>query len=768
MTIRLLLCTILILVFANISFSQTGAIKGVVTTSDGKQAGYVTITLKGSAKSVTANAKGEYEIKKAAPGNYTIIASYVGHITQTKEVTVIENITTTVDFVLAESKAQLQEVIVKSSLHSITDKSSDMVARMPLKNLENPQVYSVVGKELMKEQMMTDIREPFKAAAGVTATEYVTGSFAASFRGFTNFDYARNGLATSVYRSGTEIANLERIELIKGPSGTLFGAAVSSFGGVMNLVTKKPYAGFGGEAGYSAGSFDLSRASVDINTPLNKDKTVLFRFNAVKHSQNSSNEYGRTKRFMVAPSLLYQANDRLSFQFDYEYFKSNATRLPFTLLFADEVPFASTKEIPLGFRKSFFANDLISDAEATKYFGQMKYQLSNTWTSTTSFSNVNEFLDKSYQPYVNWAGKDTALVSVRLFGPRERTSANVQQNFNGTFYTKKIKHNFLAGASFEYQNETVVYRSTPDFKIGVNGPFNQLRKAKVDSVFNANPSGASDDKYGGHSLGIYLSDVIYPTSRLSALVSLRFDRFEQMYAGGYVQPSCTPKFGIVYQLVKNQVSVFGNYMSGFQNQGTSEQPDGSIFKPTPVFAKQLEGGVKFELYGNKISGSVSYYNIAIDNAIRTGNEGFLLQDGKQVSKGVEIELIANPFAGLNIVTGYAFNENKFIKADLYEGKLSTDAPQNTFNYWVSYRMPENLVKGLGLGFGGNYVSESYFNSSNTYSIPAYHVLSATAFYDRTSWRFGLKLNNITNQEYWDMKGSPMFTRNFVASVTFRF
>ncbi len=279
-----------------------------------------------------------------------------------------------------------------------------MVARMPLKNLENPQVYSVVGKELMKEQMMTDIREPFRAAAGVTATEYVTGSFAASFRGFTNFDYARNGLATSVYRSGTEIANLERIELIKAPVGNALWSSRIFFWRCNEPGHKKTLCWFWWEVGYSVGSFDLSRATVDINTPLNKDKTVLFRFNGVKHSQNSSNEYGRTKRFMVAPGLLYHANDRLSFQFDYEYFKSNATRLPFTLLFADEVPFASTKEISLGFRKSFFANDLISDAEATKYFGQMKYQLSKTWTSTTSFSNVNEFLDKSYQPYVNWAG----------------------------------------------------------------------------------------------------------------------------------------------------------------------------------------------------------------------------------------------------------------------------------------------------------------------------------------------------------------------------
>ena len=749
------------------AYAQNGAITGTVTTSDGKPAEFVNIVLEKTTKGTVVDAAGHYVINKVSAGTYTLTASFTGLITQRSTVTVTAGETSSLNFNLAEDNQQLREVVVSGD-NRLVNKETDYVARMPLKNLENPQVYQVVGKDLMKEQMMTDVKDVFRAAAGVAPTEYVTGSFAVVFRGFTNFDYARNGMATSVYRTGTEIANLERIEMIKGPSGTLFGSQVSTFGGAMNLVTKKPYAAFGGEVGYSMGSFDLSRATVDINTPLNEDKSVLLRFNAVNHQQNSSNEYGKNKRFMISPSLSYQASDRLSFLFDFEYFKSDATRLAYTLLFADQVPFKSTKDIPLGFKKSFFHNDLLSDAKATKYFGQARYQISKNWTSTTGISHVNEFLNHSYQPYVNWISADTAVTSIRHFGPRERTYANIQQNFNGSFNTGLFHHNLLIGASYEYNDESVTYSIIPLDKINIKDSFERVGLSRVNSLL-ANPSTTTlHDAYGGNALGIYVSDVINWTDRLSTMLSLRYNRFEQTYQGGFVQPSLSPKLGIVYQIVKDQVSLFGNFMNGFQNQGPVEQPNGSLFKPKPVFANQLEAGVKAELPGNKLGGSISYYHIKVDNALRTDDAQYSFQDGQQLSKGVEVELTANPASGLNIITGYGFNENKFTKADVYEGKFQTQAPQHVVNYWVSYRLPFQNLKGIGFGFGGNYVSESYLNSSNTYTIPSYQTINATVFYQKEKWKLGFKLNNINNEKYWDSVGNAQFTRNFVTSFSFKF
>lgn len=767
MNTKQLFITTFFLLAVFIARAQTGIIKGTVFTSDGKPAELVNVVVEKTGRGTTVNKAGAFIISNIQPGSYTLTASFTGLRQQKKEVTVIAGQTVVVDFILEENSTQLKEVEVMSA-NKIADKTSDFVARMPLKNLENPQVYSVVGKELMKEQMMIDIKEPFLNSPGVVPAQYVTGMFNVLFRGFTTWDYARNGMATSVERTGTEIVNLERIEMIKGPSGTLFGGSVSSFGGVMNLVTKKPYAHFGGEVDYSIGSFDLSRATVDINAPLNKDKTVLFRINAVQHRQNSVNEFGKSKRLAVAPSLSYQVNDRLSLLFDFEYYKSNATQLPYSLLFADETPFNSFKDIPLDFKKSFFQNDLLSQTEAFKYFLHAKYQLSKNWTSTTDYSNVNEYVTSSYQPYITWFDEETAAPYVQLFGPRERTSTNFQQNFNGSFSTGSIHHKLLLGVSYEYISESYSLRRTANLDtISVKDPFDRVGKEIVDQAL-IHPSFASSDAYSQNVVAVYASDVISWTDRFSTMLSLRLNRYEDKYGDGFKQTSLSPKLGVVYQVVKDKVSVFANYMNGFQNQGPIAQPDATIFKPKPVFANQWEGGVKAELPGNKLSATLSYYYIGIDNAIRTDENQFTIQNGKQVSKGMEAELIVNPVSGLNIITGYAFNENKIVRADDYEGKLVTGAPQHVVNYWISYKLPLKSVKGIGIGFGGNYVGDSYFNSSNTLVLPANHVINATAFYEKDKWRIGFKINNISDVQYWDPSGFAQTTRNFIANFSFRF
>ncbi|MFD2034998.1 TonB-dependent siderophore receptor [Belliella marina] len=748
---------------------NTASIQGKVLTEKGLPLPFANVHLKDKNKGALTGEKGHFSIEQVSAGKYLLVISHLGYTTKEIQIKLENGQALSVPAVrLLENGSDLNEFTVTDKrINPYGNKKTVYVARMPLKNLENPQVFSIVNKELMEEQIMTDIKEPLRSAPGVVPADYITGMFSIVSRGFRVWSYARNGLATSVWRSGTEIANLERIELIKGPSGTLFGSNVSSFGGAINLVTKKPHSEFDGQLGYGLGSFGLSRFNVDVNSPLNKEKTLLFRLNAVHHQQNSFNEFGRGKRLAVAPSLSYQVNDRLSILFDLEYMKSLSTRLPMTLL-ESGADFGSFKDIPMEFEKSFFLNDLQSDSEAIKYFTRIQYQLGDNWTSTTDISHINEYNENGYQPYHQWIDKTTVLPYVVNFGPRERTSANFQQNFNGTFYTGQFHHNMLVGLSYEYLHESTISRRSFSFDtLAMPQSYRHIGKTKVDQVL-ADPSVVTSGLLGQNSLGAYISDVIKWTDRLSTMLSVRWDRFERTEGSPFTQTAFSPKLGLIYQPVKDQVSLFVNYMNGFQNQAPRDQPDGSIFIPNPVFANQMEGGVKTELMGNKLNATISYYHISIDNAIRMGDDQFTFQDGKQVSKGVEVELIANPIPGLNIVTGYGFNENKIVRAESFEGNLVQGAPQHMINYWVSYRMPIKSIKGIGLGVGGNQVSETYYNASNTMVIPSYHLLNATAFYEKDQWRLGLKLNNITNERYWDISGNHQFTRNFVTNFLFRF
>ena len=161
-------------------------------------------------------------------------------------------------------------------------------------------------------------------------------------------------------------------------------------------------------------------------------------------------------------------------------------------------------------------------------------------------------------------------------------------------------------------------------------------------------------------------------------------------------------------VVPDQLSLFGNYMNGFQNVAPVVQPDGttSVFKP--LNANQWEVGLKAEVFNRKLSGSISYYDISINNATRVENS-FTLQDGSQKSKGYDIELIANPIRGLNIVAGYSKNENKVVKAADYVGNYVAQTPTDFVNLWMSYKFSGKVLRNLGLGIGGNYVADCYFD-----------------------------------------------------------
>lgn len=182
-----------------------------------------------------------------------------------------------------------------------------------------------------------------------------------------------------------------------------------------------------------------------------------------------------------------------------------------------------------------------------------------------------------------------------------------------------------------------------------------------------------------------------------------------------------------------------------------------------------KGGVKAEVFDKRLTATISYYHIAIDNAVRTNADGFVEQDGRQVSKGGDFEVVANPIAGLNIVGGYAFNDNRIVKAsdEDIEGNKAVGAPENVANLWLSYAL-QGKLKGLGIGVGGNYVDENYLFSDNVVAVPSYTLLNASIFFEQPSWRLGLKGNNLANEKYWSSYGVAQAPANFAANLTVRF
>lgn len=802
---KLFFLIVLLLTVATV-FSQNGSISGTIKTSDDKPAELVTVALKGTSKGAVAGKNGNYTIKNIAPGNYILSTSFIGLETQEHHVEVKSGEALTINIVLKENDNRLQEVIVSVDRNT---RSSEYVSKMPLKNLENPQVYNTVSAELLKQQVITNYDDALKNVPGIQRLWESTGRGGDggsyfTLRGFESQVTMVNGLP-GLTNGNLDPANIEKIEVIKGPSGTLFGSSVVGYGGLVNNVTKKPYPGFGGEITYTAGSFGLNRIAADINLPLNKEKGITARVNTAYQSENSFQDYGFRKSFFFAPTLSYKVNEKLSFLFVTAFMQEEKTNPTMLFLGRDQpLQFTDLEDLNYNSKLSLTSNDLSIKNPRYNLQGQMIYRLSGNWSSQTVVSRGQSNSDGYYSYlYDNENGNRDFGLWITKEQSHTATS-DIQQNFTGDFNIGSFRNRIVMG--LDYFERNIVYAGTGwDWVHNVNaqGDINYvnpstgeesapvyLTKQSVDNLLAGTGSGNFGSKDQVYSA--YASDIFNLTPGLMAMASLRVDYFDTKGDAStdkddYDQVALSPKFGLIYQPVQDKLSVFANYMNGFRNIAPSQiaDPDGNnstlkTFKPE--HANQLELGIKTNLFANKLTSTISYYDIKVANQTMPDpqNQFNTLQGGKSRSRGFELNMNANPFSGFNILLGYSYNYSNVLKGELEniwfeEGKRPIWAgPKNLFNAWATYSINEGAIKGFGIGFGGNYASENAtLNNKKTgvFLIPAYTVLNASLFYNSDKFRITCNLNNLTNKEYYGGGWStvnPQKTRNFAASIAYKF
>lgn len=782
-----LLCLLAFLFAGNVlaQKNNNNLIQGQVTTRDGSPAAYSTIKLS-NGRSARVDKEGRYTFRDLNPGTYVVTVSFVGLPEQSQTLSVAVGETAVADFVLSADGKTLDEILIIGQKYAITSKKeSDYVARLPLKNLENPQVYSVVDKELIKEQMALTLEESFRNVPGAAPSK--TGAGMPSFfsRGFQTSENFRNGMATYL-RTGIDLAQVERVETIKGPTSTLFGAQMTSFGGIVNYITKKPYETFGGEVGYSMGSWDMNRLTADINAPIAAEEGLLFRVNLARQKENTFQDQGNNATMLIAPSLSYQVNDRLKLSLDADFYSVKGIT-PAGWMIAADLGKTSFDQLNLDYRQSLNDNSLVSRQSSSNVLFQADYKLSDQWQSQTKYAWGNGSYDDLHIFDMIWKTDKLVDRILRVFTDEESARKNFQQNFIGDFKIGQFRNRMVVG--LDYMSN---YRKTRYDGLGYGGipvfapaQLDSLSKTPVIRIEDVNAvlakrnTGQNVTKEASYSA--YVSDVFNVTDRLSAMASLRVDRFisegvtntlSRKQSGNYNQTALSPKFGLVYEVLKDKVSLFANYMNGFKNVPGRDQPDKtySVFKPQR--ANQLEGGVKVEL-SDLFNATVSYYNIDVTNSLYTETRkdgNYTLQGGTQNSKGFEVELIGKPFTGFNYVASYGYNDNEFVSG-ANEGKRAIGTPDHVFNIWASYALTNGRAKGLGLGVGNSYISKAFLDAANTFTLGAYNLLDATVFYNRPKYSIRVKANNILDKKYWVSDGyyaRPQKPFNFMASVAYKF
>ncbi|HEY0246446.1 MAG TPA: TonB-dependent receptor, partial [Mucilaginibacter sp.] len=528
----------LFLSISSVAYSQTrGTIKGTILTTTNEPAENVSVVLKDTKYGATTDEDGKFELR-APQGNYTLLISHVGMQNQEISVTVQPGKTISLPVISVNVKSgSLQEVSIKDNkTNKFSRKKSTDVAKMPLNNLENPQSYTTVSKEVMEEQAIFSADDAIKNAPGVSKLWTPTGRAGDggsyfTLRGFAVQTQLRNGIAGNVTNT-IDAANLEKLEVIKGPSGTLYGSSLVSYGGLINRVTKKPFETTAGEINYSFGSYDLSRVSLDYNTPLDTAKKALLRINTAYNNSNTFQDNGFNKNFVFDPSFSYKVNDRLTLSFDAEISHGTATT-PVIMYFGSTIADLGVNRanlLNIDYKRSYQANDLATTSDNANFYAQADYKISDNWKSQTNIGTTYSS-SNGYGPYFYLsAGNDSIKRNVwEITG--NTTTLQIQQNFTGDFKIGNLRNRLVAGLDYLNQKSDLKY-SDPNsgsdlFDVinlkGAIPTYNNFNKAKVDALFQNAPVSTSYSRYNTSTYSIYASDVLNITDNLLAMASLRMD-----------------------------------------------------------------------------------------------------------------------------------------------------------------------------------------------------------------------------------------------------
>lgn len=793
----------------NLALAQNGTVSGTVKDNNQTPLFGVNVFLKNTTKGTQTDKNGEFEISNLENGDYTLLISYLGFKTREIQLSVSDNQNTNLETItLYEGNEILSEVIVNGERRNkFSRKKTAYVSKLPLKDIENTQVYSTITNEILKSQVVTNFDDALKNATGVEQLWTSTGRGGDgagyySLRGFSVQPQLVNGLP-GLTNGTINPANIERIEVLKGPSATLFGNAVSSYGGLINVVTKKPYVGTGGELSFTSGTYGLNQIVGDYNTALSKEDNLYFRLNTAYTTEQSFQDAGFRKSFFIAPSLSYKVNNRLSFSFYGEITQAEQTNPTFLFLNRSAPTVASNlDELNYNNKLSFTSNDLTLQNPTQNYRIEMDYKLSDTWQSQTLLSKSTTST-KGYYSYLFDFGILEGNTYSRFINKQNANTqtTDIQQNFIGDFKIASVRNRMVIGV--DYFNETQTNNSTgyafygnvtPNGGSNGDNPFTPdveddlypLSTSGVDAALAS--QGVSNVKSKYHIYSLYASDVINFTDNFSAMIGLRLDHFDNEgdlanLDDDYDQTTLSPKFGLLYQPIKDKLSVFGNYQNGFTNVapqlvGNPEEGPQTLQTFDPEQANQLEFGIKTNLFNNRLNTTISYYDIKVkDRVITDPSSPFnKIQGGEVVSKGFEIEINANPFKGLNIRAGFSNNDSETTESDNTEilNRRPLEAgPETLYNFWANYEFQDGTLDGFGIGLGFNGASERFainYVSTGEFILPSYTIANASVFYQADKYRIGLKLNNAFNKEYY--KGwttiNPQMPRALLANISYQF
>jgi iron complex outermembrane receptor protein len=616
-----------------------------------------------------------------------------------------------------------------------------------------PGSIQVIPRQVLEDQKITRIRDAVFNVSGVTPGGYgsqttigesfilrgfdssVSGStFINGFRRFTDTGYGRD----------LDIANIEQIEILKGPASVLYGQGEP--GGIVNISTKQPLS----EAQYTfdgtIGSFDFYRPTIDITGPLNTQKSIRYRFNAAYQNSGSYVDFVDTESGYFAPVLSFDLGKNTKLALEGEYFnfaKSSYNGIP---------ALGTVIDNPLGqLPRSAFLDDPFSRTyyELGSIGYRLQHEFSDNWSIRNAFRGVIYRIDEGYVFGDGVQADNRTLNRGGTYAETDGQSYTLQTDITGKIKTGKVTQDLLFGLDLGWNQYDL--RS---FEASAGVPtidiFNPVY-TPIDFDTFRDSSAASQN-----TIGFYAQNLISLGDQFKILLGGRFDiasgSYEDSTGTAFEQEDTafSPRVGVVYKPIQT-VSLYASWSRSFlPTPVSSRNLDGTPFEPTK--GEQFEVGVKTEFLEGRLAATLAAYQITKTNVITTDPNipGFSIQVGEQRNRGLEFDLVGKVAPGLNLIATYAYTNAKITENnDGNVGNQPANVPQHTASLWATYEIQKGSLKGLGFGGGFVVLGARQGDLENTFTLPGYVRADAAIYYRRDNWRVGLNFKNLSNTYYFE-------------------
>jgi catecholate siderophore receptor len=635
--------------------------------------------------------------------------------------------------------------------------------------LDTPQTIGVVPQFVMHDEGNTTLRDALRNVPGISMAAGESGAQGdnLTIRGFT----ARNDIFLdgvrdfgSYYRDSF---NYEQVEVLEGPAGVQFGRG--STGGVINQESKVPTLDQFVRVGAQFGTNATRRVTADINEPISDEiGGVAFRLNAVGTEGGvAGRPYANNAHYGVAPSITFGVNSPSRLTLSYFHFTERDTPDYGVPWFFNTTAPGPIRHNYYGFPNANYLNTS-DDIVTAKFDHQFTENLalhsiarwanyprqvditepqicSNVSVSTpvggfVSALQTSAINSKQVCPYTLASNPATIAVNRnQLWVHSVEGDLWDQTELSAKFKVFGVRNDFVGGAEGgqEISNPTRTSYT-------ING----INTVPSTMLLNPNPQ----DPFGGtgyissivhtksQSMGLYFVDTLHLSRMFDLSGGVRWDYFNTSYnsyqpvtppAGGTVSAPIGPISRLDRLPSYRAAFVFkpNSHGSVYFDYGTSFDPAAESLSLSVPLANQLlapeknetyEVGAKYSLLNEKLQLEGAWFRTEKDNARETDptNSNNVVNSGNQLVKGVQASLVGRLPQGMDVVLGYAYLDSAVIESVYYPtsvGYQLANVPKQTFNAFLTHRLPLRLTGGLG----GNYVGSRTASSTTPYVPTSY-------------------------------------------------